>query len=133
MQEPKPEAQSRLPRMPWAPPRRPPSGSASRFTAQRRRPPATAAGNSKLSLVDASLDFWHCAELETDLALQRRVEDAAEFAQVYLDWKRASGKRVPFGPALELHMAQHERAGDVHRLREQQARLVEYPPGPVRA
>ena len=43
------------------------------------------------------------------------------------------GKRVPFGPALELHMAQHERAGDVHRLREQQARLVEYPPGPVRA
>ena len=43
------------------------------------------------------------------------------------------GKPVPFGLALELHMAQHERAGDVHRLREQQARLVEYPPGPVRA
>ena len=43
------------------------------------------------------------------------------------------GKRVPFGPALELHMAQHERAGDVHRLREQQARLVQYAPGPVRA
>ena len=103
MQEPKPEAQSRLPRMPWAPPRRPPSGSASRFTAQRRRPPATAAGNSKLSLVDASLDFWHCAELETDVALQRRVEDAAEFAQVYLDWKRASGKRVPFGASQVLH------------------------------
>jgi len=37
------------------------------------------------------------------------------------------GKRVPFGAALELHMAQHERAGDVHRLREQQARLVHYP------
>ena len=103
MQEPKPEAQSRLPRMPWAPPRRPPSGSASRFTAQRRRPPATATGNSKLSLVDASLDFWHCAELETDVALQRRVEDAAEFAQVYLDWKRASGKRVPFGASQVLH------------------------------
>ena len=34
--------------------------------------------------------------------------------------------------ALELHMAQHERAGDVHRLREQQARLVQYAPGPVR-
>ena len=41
------------------------------------------------------------------------------------------GKRVPFGPALELHMAQHERAGDVHRLREQQARLVQYAPCPV--
>ena len=103
MQEPKPGAQSRLPRMPWAPPRRPPSGSASRFTAQRRPPPATAAGNAKLSLVDVSLDFWHCAELETDVALQRRVEDAAEFAQVYLDWKRASGKRVPFGASQVLH------------------------------
>ena len=43
------------------------------------------------------------------------------------------GKRVPFGAALELHMAQHERAGDVHRLREQQARLVQYPTSPVRA
>ena len=41
------------------------------------------------------------------------------------------GKRVPFGAALELHMAQHERAGDVHRLREQQARLVQYAPCPV--
>ena len=41
------------------------------------------------------------------------------------------GKRVPFGPALELHMAQHERAGDVHRLREQQARLVQYAPSTV--
>lgn len=103
--EPKPEAQSRLPRMPWAAPRQPrrPSGSASRFTAQRRPPPATAAGNAKLSLVDASLDFWSCAELETDMALQRRVEDAAEFAQVYLDWKRASGKRVPFGASQVLH------------------------------
>ena len=51
----------------------------------------------KLSLADASLDFWTCAELETDMALQRRCEDAAEFAQVYLDWKRSSSKRVPFG------------------------------------
>ena len=104
--EPKPEAQSRLPRMPWAAPRqprRPPSGSAGRFTAQRRPPPATAAGNAKISLVDASLDFWNCAELETDMALQLRVEDAAEFAQVYLDWKRASGKRVPFGASQVLH------------------------------
>ena len=37
------------------------------------------------------------------MALQRRVEDAAEFAQVYLDWKRASDKRVPFGASQVLH------------------------------